>query len=70
MTITRVFCYNSVQAVCLPRELSFPDNVKSVDVRAVGNELIVAPVGRVWDSFFLNGTAVTEDFVVSPATQV
>lgn len=69
MTITTVFINNRTQAVRLPSELRLPSEVKRVDVRARGNERIISPVGQVWDSFFLNGTGVTEDFLETRATQ-
>lgn len=69
MTITTVFINNRTQAVRLPSELRLPNEVKRVDVRARGNERIISPVGQVWDSFFLNGTAVTDDFLETRATQ-
>jgi len=69
MTITTVFINNRTQAVRLPSELRLPNEVKRVDVRARGNERIISPVGQVWDSFFLNSTAVTEDFLEVRATQ-
>ena len=69
MTITTVFINNRTQAVRLPSELRLPNEVKRVDVRARGNERIISPVGQVWDSFFLNGTAVMDDFLETRATQ-
>jgi len=37
--------------------------VSQVSVRARGQELIVAPIGRTWDSFFLRGPQVSDDFL-------
>lgn len=69
MTISSVFTNNRSQAVRLPAELRLPDNVKKVDVRAKGNERIISPVGQKWDSFFLNGPKVSEDFMAERASQ-
>lgn len=69
MAITTVFINNRTQAVRLPSELRLPNEVKRVDVRARGNERIISPVGQVWDSFFLNVAAVTDDFLETRATQ-
>lgn len=69
MTTSTVFINNRTQAVRLPAELRLPDEVKRVDVRAKGNERIISPLGRTWDSFFLNGLPVTEDFMQERATQ-
>ena len=69
MTTSTVFINNRTQAVRLPAELRLPDDVKRVDVRARGNERIISPVGRTWDSFFLDGLAVSEDFMEERAPQ-
>lgn len=69
MTSSTVFINNRSQAVRLPAELRFPDSVKKVDVRVIGNERIIAPADSVWDSFFLGGPAVSEDFINARATQ-
>jgi antitoxin VapB len=69
MAIGSVFTNNRSQAVRLPAELRLPDGVKRVEIRAKGNERIISPVGQSWDSFFLNGPSVTDDFLESRATQ-
>lgn len=69
MTTSTVFTNNRTQAVRLPVELRYPDTVKKVEVRAVGNERIIAPAGESWDSFFLGGALPSEDFMTERATQ-
>ena len=69
MTTSTVFINNRTQAVRLPAELRLPDDVKRVDVRARGNERIISPVGRTWDSFFLDGLTVSEDFMEERSPQ-
>lgn len=64
-----VFKNNSTQAVRLPVDARFPDNVKKVSVRIVGQDRILTPVANTWDSFFLQGTSVTDDFMIERATQ-
>lgn len=64
-----VFKNNSTQAVRLPVDARFPDNVKKVSVRIVGQDRILTPVANTWDSFFLQGAAVTDDFMTERATQ-
>lgn len=64
-----VFKNNSTQAVRLPVDARFPDNVKKVTVRIVGQDRILTPVANTWDSFFLQGTSVTDDFMTERATQ-
>lgn len=69
MTTSTVFNNNRTQAVRLPVDMRFPDSVKKVDVRVVGQERVIAPAQSVWDSFFLAGSMVTEDFMVERASQ-
>jgi antitoxin VapB len=69
MTIGTVFNHNHFQAVRLPREMRLPEGVHKVVIRARGNERIIAPVGQSWDSFFLGGLSVSDDFLPEPASQ-
>jgi len=69
MTSTTVFTNNRSQAIRLPAELRLPDNVKRVDVRAHGNERIIAPLGQTWDSFFLDAPQLADDFLEMRASQ-
>jgi antitoxin VapB len=64
-----VFKNNKTQAVRLPVEARFPDNVKKVVVRVVGKDRILTPVANSWDSFFLQGNTVTDDFMNERASQ-
>lgn len=69
MTISTVFTNNRTQAVRLPAETRFPEHVKKVDVRVVGNERIIASADAAWDSFFRADTGVTDDFMADRASQ-
>ena len=69
VAITKLFLSNRSQAVRIPADLRLPDSVKEVEVRACGQERIIAPVGRSWDSFFLNGPGVSDDFLAERADQ-
>jgi antitoxin VapB len=69
MATSSVFTNNRTQAVRLPVELRLPEGVKKVEVRARGNERIISLVGQTWDSFFLNGPAVSDDFMPERASQ-
>ena len=64
-----VFKNNNTQAVRLPVEARFPEDVKKVVVRVVGKDRILTPVANSWDSFFLQSTAVTDDFMTERASQ-
>lgn len=69
MTTSTVFTNNRSQAVRLPADMRFPDTVKKVEVRVVGQERIIAPADAAWDSFFLNGPTVSGDFLNERASQ-
>jgi antitoxin VapB len=69
MVISTVFTNNRTQAVRLPADLRLPEGVKQVSVRARGHERIIAPLSESWDSFFLNGPIVSEDFMQDRASQ-
>ncbi|QTF91347.1 type II toxin-antitoxin system VapB family antitoxin [Halomonas sp. BM-2019] len=57
-----VFKSNQSQAVRLPKSVALPDDVKRVDVIAIGRTRIIAPAGESWDSWF-EGDGVTSDFM-------
>ena len=69
MSIGTVFVNNRTQAVRLPLDVRFPEGVHKVDIRVKGQERIIAPVGQTWDSFFLGGPQVSEDFLPDRASQ-
>ncbi len=69
MSQSTVFTNNRSQAVRLPADVRLPDNVRKVNVRAVGMERIIAPANAVWDSFFLSPTMPTDDFMAERASQ-
>jgi antitoxin VapB len=78
MSIGTVFVNNRTQAVRLPLDVRLPEGVHKVDIRARGNERIIAPVGQTWDSFFLGGPdspdihsshQVSDDFLPERASQ-
>src|SRR5438552_579999 len=51
------------QAVRLPQDLAFPQDVTEVQVRRQGDAIVLSPVRRDWASFFELDTAVPEDFL-------
>ncbi len=57
-----VFKTNKSQAVRLPKSVALPDDVKRVDVVAVGRTRIITPEGTSWDEWF-DGERVSEDFM-------
>jgi antitoxin VapB len=69
MTASTVFINNRTQAVRLPADMRFPETVKKVEVRALGQERVIAPADRLWDSFFLGQALPTDDFMPERAAQ-
>ena len=69
MTTSTVFTNNRRQAVRRPADMRLPANVKQVDIRARGLERIIAPLGHTWDSFFIDGPQVADDFMETRASQ-
>jgi antitoxin VapB len=69
MSIGTVFVNNRTQAVRLPLDVRLPEGVHKVEIRARGPERIIAPLGQSWDSFFLGGPTVSEDFLAERASQ-
>jgi antitoxin VapB len=64
-----VFTSNRTQNVRIPADVRFPDDVKNVTVRAIGKERILTPIENAWDSFFLDGPTVSDDFMDERASQ-
>lgn len=58
-----VFMTNRSQAVRLPAEVRFSEEIKKLSVRVLGNDRILSPLNQSWDSFFLNDQAVSDDFM-------
>lgn len=58
-----VFMTNRSQAVRLPVEVRFSEEIKKLSVRVLGNDRILSPLNQSWDSFFLNDQAVSDDFM-------
>ena len=70
MRVSTVFTINRIQAVRLPAGTRFPESVKKVVVRVVGQERIIAPLESAWTSFFVGGKYPTNDFMNERASQV
>lgn len=66
-----VFKSNRSQAVRLPKAMALPDDVKRVEIIAIGRSRVISPVGESWDSWFA-GEGVSPDFMADrdqPADQ-
>jgi antitoxin VapB len=58
-----IFRNGANQAVRLPQELRFPEEVKEVRIRKQGDSLLISPIRRDWASFFAREADVPEDFL-------
>jgi antitoxin VapB len=61
---SRIFRTNRSQAVRIPKAVAFPPDVEEVEIIKVGANLIVSPVGKRWDDFFLRVPRASDDFMV------
>lgn len=69
MPLGSVFINNRTQAVRLPADTRFPDNIKRVRVRVLGKDRILSPQENTWDSFFLSDDGVSDDFMETRPSQ-
>jgi antitoxin VapB len=58
-----IFRNGANQAVRLPQELRFPEEVKEVRVRKQGDSLVLSPIRPDWASFFALKVNVPDDFL-------
>ena len=52
MARTTLFLSNRSQAVRLPKEVAFPEGVRSVTILRDGKRRVIVPADAVWDDFF------------------
>jgi antitoxin VapB len=52
MVETTLFKSNKSQAVRLPKDVAFPEDVRAVRIIRDGNRRIIAPADSSWDDFF------------------
>ena len=63
IVITTIITENGNQVIPLTGDACYPEAVKRVVIRIHGNERIITPIEHTWDHFFLNGPAVSDDFM-------
>ena len=54
---------NRVQVVTIPLEYRFPDGMKEVFIRKVGDDLVLSPRPEDWSAFFDSGVRASDDFM-------
>ena len=60
----RVGKNNRAQVVTIPLEYRFPDDMKEVFIRKVGEEVILSPRPEDWSEFLTSNVRASEDFMV------
>lgn len=62
--VTRVGKNNRAQVVTIPLEYRFPEGMKQVFIRKVGDDVILSPRPSDWSAFLASDVRVSEDFMV------
>ena len=65
----RVGTNNRSQIVTIPLAFRFPDNIKTVYVRKIGDDLVLSPRPDNWADFLGLGSQVSEDFMTTTDDQ-
>lgn len=60
----RVGKNNRAQVVTIPLEFRFPEGMKEVFIRKVGDEVVLSPRPVDWSGFLASGVRVSDDFIV------
>jgi antitoxin VapB len=61
--MARVGKNNRTQVVTIPLEFRFPEEMKEVFIRKVGDELILSPRPNDWSAFLASDLRVSDDFM-------
>ena len=69
LTTARVGTNNRSQIVTIPLAFRFPDNIKTVYVRKIGDDLVLSPRPDNWADFLGLGPQVSEDFMTTSDDQ-
>lgn len=59
----RVGKNNRAQIVTIPLEYRFPEGMKEVFIRKVGDEIVLSPRPKDWSGFLADTIPVSEDFM-------
>ncbi|MBR2251138.1 MAG: antitoxin [Neisseriaceae bacterium] len=60
---TTLFMNNHTQSVRLPIDMRFDEKIKKVNIRIVGQDRVLSPISKTWDSFFMANEMVSDDFM-------
>lgn len=59
---TTIFLSNRSQVIRLPKALELPENIKRVDIIAIGQIRIITPAGTSWNIWF-EEEHISKDFM-------
>lgn len=62
--VARVGKNNRAQVVTIPLEYRFPEGMKEVFIRKVGEEVILSPRPSDWSAFLASNVRASDDFLV------
>ena len=62
--VARVGKNNRAQVVTIPLDYRFPEGMKSVFIRKVGEDVILSPRPSDWSEFLASKVRVSDDFMV------
>lgn len=60
----RVGKNNRAQVVTIPLEYRFPEGMKEVFIRRVGEDVVLSPRPTDWSDFLTSNVRVSDDFIV------
>lgn len=61
---TKLFLNNTTQAVRLPKDVAFPDDVTEVEIIVSGDSRVIVPKGGRIDHYLANRPRVPDDFMI------
>ena len=62
--VARVGKNNRAQVVTIPLDYRFPEGMKSVFIRKIGEDVILSPRPSDWSEFLASKVRVSDDFMV------
>ena len=69
LTTARVGTNNRSQIVTIPLAFRFPETIKTVYIRKIGDDLVLSPRPDNWADFLGLGSQVSEDFMTTSEDQ-
>ncbi|WP_338109483.1 type II toxin-antitoxin system VapB family antitoxin [Pseudomaricurvus alkylphenolicus] len=64
-----IFDNNGTQVIRLPAQTCFPDEVKKVNARVIGKDMVISAPKTPWGSFFKAQESVSEDLLEERVSQ-